>query len=196
MGKDEVLKLRAVLYNLNKNHNYDNRQFELIHHLYSKIDKLRDASFEAFPAMNHSDLAPSEKSADKIAAKKPENFRYKWITFSRNMSWFIFRYDIFSALNYAEAEIIHDGIYIYLKTDPENLPVTDLLSKYKPAALNHPAYFILINYKNRNMCYSADRLGKRIFSESDVITPKIIPFEKTKKFKGRVRIFGRNHIFL
>lgn len=195
-GKDYILKLKAVLNSINKNHNNDNNNFELVHHLYSKIDNLRNASFDKFPAMDHSDTASAGKIGTKPNTAIHENAKYKWITFSRNRSWFIFRYNSFKIIKYNKAEIIHEGRNNFLKTVSGKYMIIDLLSKHKLPELNHPEYFLLIEFKNKTECYAAGRPGKRIFSEKNVISPRIIPFQKIKKHKGRVRIFGKNHIYL
>jgi hypothetical protein len=195
-GKDYILKLRAVLKNLNNNHNYDSNNFELIHHLYSKIDKLRNASFESFPAMDHSSITTAMRIEDQHSAAAHENAKYKWITFSRNRSWFIFRYNSFMIIKNEDAEIIHEGSNDYLRIDSGKYKIINLLSRDKLTEINHPAFFLLIEHKNQTECYAAGRPGKRIFSEKDVISPKIIPFQKSKKYKGRVRIFGKNHIYM
>ncbi len=157
---------------------------------------MRNSSFDAFPAMDHAEVMPASKTQDHQHAVIPENAKFKWITFSRNRSWFIFRYDSFRFINYRDAELFHEGSDDLISIDSRQYKVNDPLIRYNLEGQMPPQYFLLIEHEKQKECHAADRQGKRIFSESDVISPMIIPFAKSMKYRGRVRIFGKNHIYL
>lgn len=195
-GKEYLLRLRSLLKNYKQKHSHDSINFELIHHLYSKIEMLRNSSFDEFPSMDHSSILSLDIEDEPQERPGLEKYRYKWITFYRNGSWFISRYDSHE-LKESDNENLQnypDSGRIAFKGG--EIDIVDHFSRFSPEDEKTPPYFLMVDYKNRITGYAVTKPGKRIYAEKNVIEPAIVPFTKSSSYRGRVRIFGKHHIFL
>ena len=123
------------------------------------------------------------------------NSRYKWITFSRNNSWFISR---FTELKIIEVKEFHPHSTINSKItletpDNEKIDAVDLMRGTETAT--KPLIGIRLNH-NSNF-FAADSKGKEIYASKDFITPMKIRLDiNNPLYSGRVRLFGKNHLSL
>ncbi|MFH0977527.1 MAG: hypothetical protein V1874_17245 [Spirochaetota bacterium] len=203
-GRDYILKLKALLSSYQKRYTHKGIDFKVINFLNTKINLLREQSFENFPQMEHSvllykDISGTseihEKSKDILKfSKLKSSAKFKWITFSRNGSWFVSQYDKFQIVE-QKADETNNSI-IKIKSDGKFISVTDLLShslKNKKEKINS---FLVIKLRDNLACYAVSRLGKIIMADKDFIAPNLKSIIKNKISPGKFRIFGKNHIYL
>lgn len=199
-GRDYLLKLKALLNDYKKRYTVDGIDFNTIHYLYNKINALRQESFENFPAFLHDYSYGTEikKNTDKYAdfLSKEIKARYKWITFKRNGSWFITRYDMIDLVRSGEAELMHSDSDIIIRYNKEMIKIIDVFSRFSAGDREKINYYNIVHFRNEVKAFAAAELGKKILSGTDFISPQLIPFQKTRISPGKIRIFGKNHIFL
>jgi hypothetical protein len=204
-GMEYILKLKAVLAHYKKRYSHDGIDFKIINFLNARINKLRNISIEEFPKMQHS-YSVSEDIADENGSIDPNiqrynvlrnSAKYKWITFRRNGSWFITQYGKFQIIREEESQLAENtDPVIRIKYKDSILPVSDIFSKFRNNKKEPIKLFLIVKFKNRLKCFAANKLGKVIMADNDIITPHLKAFEKSKIFPGRFRIFGKNHIYL
>ncbi len=204
-GKEYILKLKALLAHYKKRYTHEGIDFKIIHFLNTRINKLREISVEQFPRMEHiysvrEDIPDENDRIDPDIQKYNElknSAKYKWITFRRNGSWFIARYNKFQIIREEESQPTDNkepGIKIKYKDTM--LPVLDIFSGFRDNRKEHIKLFLIIKFNNKLKCYAVNKLGKAIMADTDFITPRLNAFEKSSISSGRLRIFGRNHILL
>jgi len=197
-GHEYILKLNAVIKEYRRHYTRDGIDFTLINFLISKINELRDESVSFFPGLEHQERKITSIPAESADYSRFLSRPYKWITFERNKSWFM---TPFSDITVVPLE----AATIYLKEDKDLFTLTlndtdysgrDIFSEfYKNAPL--PSFFLIID--SGTQVYAATRIGKKIYAGVDFISARITPFRQIRRTPlagGRVRIFGKNHIYL
>ena len=196
-GGEYILRLRSVLQSYRNRYTREGLDFNLIQNLLIKIADARSSSFEQFPELYHAEknvtvIKDAAAGRDRLARK------YKWITFERNRSWFVSPFtnsiirknENYPIESYEEPDFVHVGI------NNTVLKIKDIFSKF-PERQKSPGYYLLLNDREKN--FAANRIGKQIFSDKDIMTPILRPFENAEAntlTPGRVRLFGINHILL
>jgi hypothetical protein len=196
-GLEDILKLKAVLRDYRRRYTREGMDFDLVQSLLEKISDARSASFESFPALSHDSAPPVPATPPAPTRKDYSGKKFKWITFERNRSWFIVSYRNmtirrntgFPIVSVEEPDILHVeiGNSVVMARD------IFIRSLEEPEA---PDYFIQID---GDLTLAAGRPGREIFSDHDFISPMVRPFKRAAAntlSPGRVRLFGRNHIFL
>ncbi|MBN2157811.1 MAG: hypothetical protein JW807_00340 [Spirochaetes bacterium] len=196
-GGEHVLRLKSLLESYRKRYTREGINFNLINRLLIKISNDRNVSFENFPALPHENK-PLAVEEDYSRSSNCLQKKCKWITFERNRSWFIARYhnaEIIKNIN-IEIRLLEESEFADVDTGTQALPVKDIFG-ISPQYNAKPRFFILLD--DASMNYAADRLGKRIYADHDFITPMVTPFRHvtySSLSPGRVRLFGRSHLFL
>ncbi len=199
-GKDYLLKLSAVIQEYRERYTRKGIDLELLNFLNSKVTELRDKSFQEFPALSHEYVYPGEEREEcpetSTVLYHAEKRPYKWVSFQRNRSWFISRFSDLELIypESCESMVRKEGMIQILFKD-RSIQCEDIFSKYE-SEKEPPKYFLALDGASNN--YVATAVGKRVFSHSDIISPRIKPFpEKEHPWSpGHVRIFGRNHIVI
>ncbi len=205
-GREYILKLKALLNNYKKKYSHNGVDFKAINFLNSKINKLREASFNNFPEMKHSyymdidTLIESGGTVDRDIERYNSlkaSAKYKWITYKRNGSWFITQYDKFKLLNPKDAEtIVADDSRIRLQFENKFIDIIDIFSEFNGRKKEKINYYIVININNNLSCHAAGKLGRIIMANKNFISPFLKTLIKNKISSGRFRIFGKNHLYL
>jgi hypothetical protein len=196
-GAEYVMRLKAVLSSYRKRHSREGIDFNLINNMLMKITEDRSACFENFPELTHDNSSvpiqegggPEESNALR---------KYKWITFERNRSWFI--------VPFKSVDVrINDNYPVLSVEEPDylNIAINDNVYKVRDIFIksleypDSPAYLIFIDRAQKN--FAASRIGKRVYSDHNIVNPIVRPFRKVREnplSPGRVRLFGKNHILL
>ncbi|MCU0846864.1 MAG: hypothetical protein MUD12_03140 [Spirochaetes bacterium] len=196
-GKDYILKLKALIEHYRKRYTREGISFDLINFLLVNISDLRNKSLEQFPYMEHQ-LGFDADESGPGAMETQSLTAHRWITFSRNRSWFILPYG--DALVIEKPEFETSG-----RPGPERIEIVysgraftarDLMSKFTP---NPPDPGIIIMTDRGRENYAADEIGKRINADRDFIWQMIRPLDRSipgNILAGRVRIFGKRHFFI
>jgi hypothetical protein len=196
-GSEYVLRLKSVLQSYRSRYTRECLDFNLIHYLLLKISDARDSSFNTFPEVSHEDV-PLVVSGSQPAENNYCGKKYKWVTFERNRSWFISPFmgiHIVKNENYP-AVSVEEPDYIFFNINNDIVKVKDIFiaSLAEPDA---PSYFILLDDKSKN--FAAGLIGKRIYADQNIMHPFIRPFKNIHEHPlspGRIRLFGKNHIYL
>ncbi len=192
-GGDYVLKLKALMTEYKNNNG--RIDFNLISFLIDKITSMTEESLENFPAVHHS---IESDIPIKIIIDPKKEIKHKWLTFEKNGSWFILKYnDIKILKNNRQITEKNMGFGILEITDGnEKYICRNLFSKINSEEGKNN-YYIIPDSGRKN--FSATRTGKRIYSTKDFISSKIKVFNKVGNSgisPGRVKLFGKNHIVL
>lgn len=203
-GHDYLLKLKALLDDYKKRYTHSSIDFKTIYFLNSKINQLRDQSFNNFPKMEHSvflykdlDNIPDEEIDENIQkyAELRRSAYYKWLTFLRNGSWFIISFDKLNIIKSSEAEISGDNKSgSFIKHRNNFIKVTDIFSRF--SGRGEIRYYIITESGNAVKSFAAEKLGRILMSDRNFISLHLKAFEKSTISPGRFRIFGKNHISL
>ncbi len=193
-GKEYLLKLRTLLKEYKKRYTHEGINFDAIYNLQSKIDKLRQVSFEKFPSLEHSSyiLIDEEENYTQPIEKAP----YQWITFQRNGSWFIIKFDSFQVVKFNDAELLTNNGSDAIRFGDRTYEVINFFSQFTLKEETQPNYYLMTSYKGVTKCFAVKKLGKRILAQKDFILPQLKPFKKSRISSGRIRIFGKYHIYL
>ena len=200
LGRDYLLKLKSLLKDYRKRHSYEGIDFNTIYYLHSKFDEQREKSFQNFPELTHKyDITeiPTEDSYKKLNL---DDAAYKWITFHRNGSWFITSFKSIQIVTYEDADVSNKDVSTksvkMIKINDKKYDVIDIFSQFPLKKDERPDYILIIRKHNIIKCFAATRIGKRIFAERDFISLNLKPIEKTSISPGRIRLFGKNHLYL
>lgn len=191
-GQEYVMKLSAVLKEYRKTCSSEGVDFGLMDFLLAKISQGRSESLELFPSLRH------DTGDRNTGDAKPETSPYKWISFRAGGSWFLAG---FARLEIAALAQCSE----YKRTDKDEFTVVFHGKKYsgiyyfssfeeKPRA---PEYFLIID--GGRLVFGADACGKRLYSGKNLMAGLISPLESApvnSLIKGRVRLFGRNHLYI
>lgn len=191
-GMEYVLKLKSLISGYRKKYTGEGISFSTISYLIENIGALMNESVENFPEISH-DYNRINQEERKKAGDKVSDMQYKWASFRRNGSWFIKKFRVIEIIE-ASPEHFTESMekpFSVLYAD-KFLNPDDLLA-WKGSSL--PNYFLIIDGR----AYPADSLNKRIFSRGDIVSGRIEPFKMnvtSPLTPGRVRLFGKNHIYL
>ena len=193
-GDEYVLKLKALVADHRATFEKQKVSFNIIHFL---LDRIREYETEKIVRFPQTERAEKKIGYRPMQVTLAENAGYKWISFERNGSWFLARYDT--------ARIV-PAQRVFYKSDPRRgvctmtedgvtRDVKDIFAS-TPGAAEKPAAFVIVK-SGTETCYAADRTGKRVIASSDVLAKKIEPFTSESSFaSGFVRIAGTRYILL
>ncbi len=196
-GLEYVTRLNSVLRTYRHRSSGEGPNFNLIHNLLAKITEARNRAFEQFPEMSDLEYAASAR-AEASSSKHGIQKRFKWVTFKRNRSWFIAPFNTLEIRpneNY-QIESFEKPDFILIDLDNSAVRIEDIFSKFSDR-WRKPACFLLLNERKKN--FAADRIGRQVFANRDMLKPMLRPFGATGHHRlspGRVRLFGINHILL
>jgi hypothetical protein len=195
LGIDYLMKLKSLLLDYRKRYTHEGISFNVIYYLHAKVIELRDSSFSNFPALPHAEKPAAELDAGKAA---PVEAPFKWVTFTRNGSWFITRFDTVRLVRFEDAEqdISETDGYMYIRHDGKRIRVEDMFSRYVKGGWERPDCYVIVGRGNEQRCYAASATGRRIYSRNDIFAKKIKSVRGESMMKGFLRIFGKNHIVL
>jgi len=197
LGKDYLLKLRSMLKNYKKRYTQDGINFNAIHYIHSRIVELRKKSFEQFPRFNHS-ISLGFPTNEREIPFTNYNQPFKWITFFRNGSWFITNYNEVKIIEFESIKTIlrdeHNKLYI--KIDDKIHHIKDMFFSSSGDEKKKLNFLIIIKQDNRIECYAATQIGKRILANNEFIAHLLKPYKTISISPGKIRIFGKNHIYL
>lgn len=196
-GAESVMRLKAVLESYRKRYTRESLDFNLVYGLLIKIADLRSASFEDFPRLAH-DETPVAVTEGEITGRDYSRMPHKWITFERNRSWFIAPFSAVTIVKSAgfAVESAEEPDYLTIDINGRDVKVKDIFVR----SLDHPGRLrcvIMLDGADRN--YAADRIGRRIYAARDIIRPMVRPFRTVRSHPlspGRLRLFGKHHLFL
>jgi hypothetical protein len=196
-GLEDIMKLKAVLRDYRKRYTREGMDFDLVHSLMARIADARSESFESFPALSHDNPATAPEQRPEPTRRDYSGKKFKWVTFERNRSWFIVPYrDLIIRKNTGFPIVaVEEPDILHVEMDSRVIRARDIFirSLDEPDA---PDYFVQLN---GDLTLAAGRPGREIFSDHDFISSMIKPYRKASAntlSPGRVRLFGRNHIFL
>jgi hypothetical protein len=192
-GDEYILKLKALVADHRSSIEKQKVSFNIIHFL---LDRIRDYEAEKIARFPDTVHAEQKIGYKPIPLSLAENARFKWISFLRNGSWFLARYDKARVVPASDTRFQRDprkGAYMMMEKDT-SYTVKDIFASAPDSQT--PASFI-ITETGEVSCFAADRAGKRIIASTDVLAVKTEPFaEKSSFAKGFVRIAGTRYILL
>lgn len=189
-GTDYILKLKALLNNYRKRYTQEGISFHTIQFLYSKINALRDLSFSEFPALDHT------QNIDDTDKKQKRDMPFKWVSFYRNGSWFISDYKTLDIQKYYHTVAIKDH-NLSIKFNNSDIAVIDIFSKTGTAHKENINYILIIAKEGNSVkCYAATRIGRQIYAANNILSSQIRPISNVTRYAGKVRIFGKTHVYL
>lgn len=191
-GREELLKLAAVLQNYRRRYTRSTFDFNLVNRLLNAISDLRDRSVADFPVRDHYVLYreshPPQPDPLTAAAKLP----WRWCTFTRGGSWFIIPFDTVEIVDMAGSVVT--GRTRGTVTVEADGAVIRLIEPV-PARTDAPTVPLCVTINN-HLLYAADAVGRRVYARTDIVTRAIRPFRHARVpgMPGRVRLFGRNYL--
>ncbi len=194
LGLEYLLKLKAIMNDYRKRYTHEGINFNLIYYIHAKIIELRKRSFEEFPKLKHRKEIPALKRSKRVSA---ESYPYKWITFERNNVYLVTPFDEIEILDLEEVDEIYTDERKQLRINVNGVisDVTDPLStSFRDK--ERPNHFLFIQWHNRRKCFAASIIGKRILAKMDSLSAGIKPLQMSAGFKGTLRLFGINHIYI
>ncbi len=196
-GSESVMRLKAVLESYRKRYTRESLDFNLVYGLLIKIADVRDASFEDFPRLGHDEM-PVVVTEGEIPERDYSRKSHRWVTFERNRSWFIAPFSVITIIknNDLAIESVEEPDFFTIRINGTAAKIKDIFIKSLDQP-ERPRCVILLDGMTRN--YAADRIGRRIYAERDIITPMLKPFRTVRSHPlspGRLRLFGKNHLLL
>ncbi len=197
MGKEFILRLKAMLYNYRRRYSYEGINFNALHYAVSTARELRDQSFRDYPRLEH---FPGESPGTATSPYIPFGFneaRYRWVTFQRNGFWFIVPCERADRVRLPEVELAAgaDGGLI-VNIGERALAVTDLLHRTSTSGRKPPSEFLVVRRGVATLCFAADRTGCRMGAQRDLITPRLTPLKNPRVAAGSLRLFGNRHLYV
>lgn len=191
-GDEYILKLKALVADHRAQIERQTVSFNVIHFLLDKIRTYESEKIGRFPGAEY---AKRKIGYKPIPLTLAENARFKWISFMRNGSWFLARYDRAQILPASSVQT-SDALPSSILYEGNEYPVRDLLSASSPEPVTSPACFVIIEHDGV-CCFAADRTGRRIIAGGDALSKKIEPFSSENSCaRGFVRIAGTRYILL
>jgi len=191
-GLEYLLKLKALLKEYATRYTNEGINFNLVYYLHSKVIELRNSSFDEFPRLYHE----QKESREYTAEEDVESAQFRWITFQRNGSRFITPYDTFSVIEFENIRTLYaDDRRMSIKIDDRIIPVIDPLAT-SSTENERPNHFLIVQTESGDRCFAARIIGKRILARRDILSSLVKPFTESRAFKGHLRLFGVNHIYL
>ena len=200
-GNEYVFKLKSMLKDYKKRYTHEGIDFNALYYIHSKILELVHISMEEFPKLEHSIQFNHKKEVNESNRQSiNDNMPFRWITFFRNGSWFIIPFEELHAIEYRNAEMFssYESDNTFIKINNRLLQVKDFFTKSSFIDQGHPNYYIIVKNKNNKIkCFAANKIGKKIFANKDIVITSLKPFRKKYKISsGCIRIFGKSHIYL
>ncbi len=196
-GSESVMRLKAVLESYQKRYTRESLDFNLVYSLLIKIADMRNTSFEDFPRLFHDEM-PVAVTEGEYPVRDYSRRAHKWVTFERNRSWFIAPFSGITIMKNNDFTItsVEEPDYLTISIDCRSVKIKDIFIKSidQPAC---PRCIIMLDGMTRN--YAADRVGRRIYADRDIIKPMLKPFKTVRSHPlspGRLRLFGKNHLLL
>ena len=204
-GREQFLRLQAVMSKYRNRFLYHGIDFNLLHSLLKKTNKGLSESFELFPWLRHSDedvvlqgqTEASLEESQEICID-PEKSPFKWVSFQSHGSWFLALFKDLEIVPFenASAYTIESGEQFTVKIDNKRYQGRYIFSNYSSEETT-PLCFLIIN--NGQHVFAADRNGRRIYAQTDLVTNARTPFNapiNNSLIDGRVRLFGKNHLYI
>jgi len=191
-GIDYLLKLKSMLEQY-KRRSLDTIDFSALYHIHAKVIEFRERSFDRFPELIHTKKA---RTGVRPASDKEYQLPFRWITFSRNRSWFIHPFSSYSVhqvtdMEYAQQKTSH---YFSVTVQGKTIEAIDLFSG--DSGLPTSGIILIIQSGDIEKAYFADSIGKKILARKDVIGNSLRPSRHPEFSPGWVRLFGKNHIYI
>ena len=191
-GREYILRLRALVQSYRNRYTGEGINFSLISGLIEKIKKLRDTSFKDFPALHHNEEPSDNEQALPEYREKP----FRWVTFSRNKSWFITPYKSIEQISKDEFSLTGKSPdhTLNIRIGERQVDAMDLLAPRKENVVE-PGTVLIIDDGER--CYAADSVGQKVYASFDLFMPMVRDFRTSHELSpGRVRFMGTNHILI
>jgi hypothetical protein len=196
-GTKSILNLQSLINRykteaIENHHRIDAAAYLIkkMNHLISDKNHSGPEPFRNYPSASYAELKPeSKKLIDRPSA-------YKWVTFSRNNSWFIAEFSKLEIINIAGAEILKSGKNRMIIKTVNNITYHAINLMKSPGRDNLP--LLLIKPHESGLYYAADTKGKEIYASKDFVSPIIDKFHDIENsfISGRLRLFGINHLYL
>jgi hypothetical protein len=196
-GTKTILNLQSLVNRYKTEAIENHRRIDAAAYLIKKLNYL-------ISDKNHSGPAPFRNiTSESYAELKPESKKlierptaYKWVTFSRNNSWFIAEFSKLEIINIAGAEILKSGGKRIIIKTINNIEYNALDLMKSPGRENAPV--LLIKPHEAGLYYAADTKGKEIYASRDFVSPVVDKFHDIENsfISGRLRLFGINHLYL
>jgi len=197
-GTEALIRLKILIQRFKSDSEKNRSRIAAAHFLIKKIqDFIDNKEYKNFEPFRTEIGYIQETIADQLQSEslKPE-MKFKWITFSRNNSWFITGFknlEIIEVKQKLDENVIDNRISLET-LNREKIEAIDLMRRnsFSPT----PKFGIRLSSDGE--FYAADIKGKEIYSMTDFITPMISIIEKKRSplYTGRVRLFGKNHLLL
>lgn len=188
-GDEEIFKLKSVLATLKKHALADKIHIQTAGYLSGKIESLINSAFESIdPELQ------KKKNTDAASSAQHEcDLKYKWLTFTRNGSWFILPYNKVDTIEPEPGSLYFRESGYFVKTDDTEYEIADMMSS--PASeFRLPAYLIRID--DADFYYASDFNGREIHANSDIVSQQVKPLadHAGSIYTGRVRLFGTRYL--
>jgi hypothetical protein len=191
-----LLKMFAHIKDHRKEIEKQQISFNVIHFLLEKIHSYEEERYSRFPSVNQPDemTTTSKVRLTHYEETKP----FKWITFSRNGSWFIVPYQQLDIVPYRIVPFVADPHTPQnsIEFNDRSYIVHDIFSTTLGAPPPDPSCYIIV-HNRESFCFAADRKGKRYLSSGNLVGKKMEPFDSQIGFAtGFIRLGGTRHICL
>ena len=188
-GDEEIYKLKSVLTALKKHAMADKIHIETAGYLADRIETLINSAFESIdPELQ------KKKSETRALTPHGSDLKHKWLTFTRNGSWFILPYETVSIIEPDPVSLYAKDSRHFIKSDDAEYEIADMMCS--PAGeFRLPAYLVRID--GADFYYASDFNGREIHASSDIVSPMIKPLTDHAEsvYLGRVRLFGVKYLF-
>lgn len=188
-GDEEIFKLKSLLAALKRHALTDKIHIQTAAYLAGKVDRLIHGAFESIDP----ELVKSKLKDYAICPQNAGNLKYRWITFTRNGSWFIIPYDTLETIEPEPGSLYSDDSRHFIKNEEGSYEIVDMMSS--PAGqFRLPAYLLRID--GADFCYASDFNGREIHASSDIVSPLVKPITEHAEcvYSGRVRLFGTRYL--
>jgi len=190
-GLELILRLKSISELYKKNLNNNSNLIRIAEHLLKKLEKFNNTFYHELSSNEiiYPEL-PHYIPQDEYGFKK--ELYFKWITFERNGSFFISRFNQLDIADYPYQESSGTNYEIFY--NGKTIALTDLM-KTPDIEIKLPSKVLIID--KGKYSYAADLQGREIHGTYDMISPLIEQLDvQNRNFSGRVRIFGRRYLVL
>jgi len=197
-GSETLIRLRTLMQHYRADAEKNKTRIAASHFLIKKIQSLLENKeyTDSEPFRTEREYIQEIESDQQQREKSEPSGKFKWITFSRNNSWFISRFrnlEIVEVIKIFNSDAGKTRITLEIP-DGEKIEALDLMRG--PRFPTIPGIGIRLTPEGE--FYAADMKGKEIYASEDFISPMITKLDKSSNplYTGRVRLFGLNHLFL
>lgn len=199
-GQDYLLKLKALLNEYQQQYNSQKTEFNTIYFLINKINELKEECTQKFPAISTDSFDQPEMPENKPESVNfnlnESNAKYKWLSYDRNESSFVVRYD---KINYLNPEVLNKIQYkenkLFLIKEGKLIPIMDYF--YRSEINSLPQQIIMVEYQGSTILLAIDSLGKKVLSSSNKLEENLQAITLGNNyFLGTLRLFGKKHYLL